>query len=492
MECCSICCDNYNLKNRIKKTCTYCEFEVCNKCVQTYMLGSINDPHCMSCRKAWDQELFDKMVNKSFRLNEYKKHRETILYDIEKSLMPQTQQQLQIELQKRHYKEVNKELKNTVTNLIGFEYNKYRQLLINIRRELFENRNINDVTIYNKLIEKKYIVEKELSNICLQIRTNRKLILSNSRIIRNLRLNGSDNDSIKTKTIFTIRCPRDTCKGFISGDEWKCGVCQYFSCEKCHEIIGESKDVLHKCNIENIETVKLLKKEAKSCPGCSTLIYRVSGCSQMWCTQCHTAFSWNTGLIEKGAIHNPHFYEYQKANTNYIVRNQGEEVCGGIRVSLRKLLWFLSGNLLDDPYKNIVYTTHRNLIHIQQVEMPRFNVQFFVNTNLNLRIKYLLNEISEKDFKRKLQIIEKSKNKKREIFLIIEMYVQTTHDMFRNLVDTPFTDVEEQNKIIKDWVEQIHTLQEYSNQHFEKISKLYKCVTPCISSTGGFQMKHYH
>jgi len=253
------------------------------------MLGSINDPHCMSCRKAWDQELFDKMVNKSFRLNEYKKHRETILYDIEKSLMPQTQQQLQIELQKRHYKEVNKELKNTVTNLIGYEYNKYRQLLINIRREIFENRN--NITIYDKLIEKKYIVEKELSNICLQIRTNRKLILSNSRMIHNLRINGSDIDSIKTKTIFTIRCPRDTCKGFISGDEWKCGVCQYFSCEKCHEIIGESKDVFHTCKNENIETVKLLKKEAKSCPGCSTLIYRVSGCSQMWCTQCHTAFT---------------------------------------------------------------------------------------------------------------------------------------------------------------------------------------------------------
>jgi hypothetical protein len=30
----------------------------------------------------------------------------------------------------------------------------------------------------------------------------------------------------------------------------------------------------------------------------------------MFCTQCNTAFSWISGEIELGLVHNPHYYEY--------------------------------------------------------------------------------------------------------------------------------------------------------------------------------------
>ena len=492
---CSICCDDYNLKNRVKKTCCYCEFEACNKCIQTYLIGSMNDPHCMSCRKAWDIEILDTMVHKNFRLIEYKKHRETVLYDIEKSLLPQTQPYVHIELQKRHYKEVNRDLRNRIKDLER-ECNTYRNTYINVRREIFTNRNNPIVCV--RLTNQKNELDEKISTIKRNSYEIHRLILDNYRTVRNIRNNGIPEDDntnttsvVKKKNPFIIHCPRDTCKGFIGGDQWSCGVCQYFSCEKCHEIIGESKDIPHECKPENIETAKLLKKEAKSCPGCSTLIYRISGCSQMWCTQCHTAFNWNTGTIETGTVHNPHFYEYQRTNTNYIVRNQGEEVCGGARVSVRILLRFLAGDIALNPLKDTIYTTHRKLIHIQQIEMPRYNVQFFVNTNIDLRVKYLLNEVTEHNFKRKLQIAEKSKNKKREIYLILEMYVQTTHDMFRNLVDTPHTDSNHHNEIMTDWIKQIATLQEYANQHFQKISHRYNCVAPNFTTTGGFETIRY-
>ena len=46
----------------------------------------------------------------------------------------------------------------------------------------------------------------------------------------------------------------------------------------------------------------------------------------------NVAFHWNTGVIDNGPVHNPHFYEYQKnADENGVApRNPGDIVCGGM------------------------------------------------------------------------------------------------------------------------------------------------------------------
>ena len=46
--------------------------------------------------------------------------------------------------------------------------------------------------------------------------------------------------------------------------------------------------------------------QAKPCPRCTALISKVSGCDQMFCTQCHTTYSWITGQVTKGPVHNPY------------------------------------------------------------------------------------------------------------------------------------------------------------------------------------------
>jgi hypothetical protein len=49
----------------------------------------------------------------------------------------------------------------------------------------------------------------------------------------------------------------------------------------------------------------------------------------MWCIECKTAFSWSKGTVEKGVIHNPHYYQWMRQNGG-VPRNPNEhnEGCG--------------------------------------------------------------------------------------------------------------------------------------------------------------------
>lgn len=55
----------------------------------------------------------------------------------------------------------------------------------------------------------------------------------------------------------------------------------------------------------------------------------VRNCDQMFCTSCHTAFSWKTLEIVKGAIHNPHYFAWRQAQ-GVNERTIGDIQCGGV------------------------------------------------------------------------------------------------------------------------------------------------------------------
>lgn len=105
---------------------------------------------------------------------------------------------------------------------------------------------------------------------------------------------------------YTRPCSMSDCNGFIN-TEWKCGICGTKTCKDCFEPIMDDD---HVCEAGAKETASLLKKDTRNCPKCGTGIYKIEGCDQMYCTICHTAFSWRTGVIESGRIHNPHYYQH--------------------------------------------------------------------------------------------------------------------------------------------------------------------------------------
>ena len=155
--------------------------------------------------------------------------------------------------------------------------------------------------------------------------------------------------------LYGKKCTMNDCRGFLQNNN-SCSECGHFVCNNCLMDIGvvnkedenrntiEKIKKIHNCDPNVVETIKLLKKETKSCPQCEIPIYKIDGCDQMWCTQCKVAFSWKTGQIVKDNdyIHNPHYFEWMRKHNRTIARNPldnlGEQNNECVRITFRELV----------------------------------------------------------------------------------------------------------------------------------------------------------
>lgn len=270
------------------------------------------------------------------------------------------------------------------------------------------------------------------------------------------------------KRKFVRKCPVSECRGFLSS-QWKCEVCDNKICPECNEIKADE----HACLPENIETMKLLKKDTKPCPKCGTMIFKISGCSQMWCPECHTAFNWTTMQIETGVIHNPHFFDFQRLGGN-VARNPLDIPCGGIP-SIQELyracnLDMKRHRVLVPVETKVVFDFCQTLTHIEHVEMTR--PPPFEDT-LNLRLRYLQKDISEDAYKSILQKNEKAREKRRDINNIFTMVVHTGSDILRQFCA---------KQISLDAIKELVTnLIRYTNEVLRNIGARYSCVVQQIN-----------
>lgn len=411
---CSVCCDKYNLNNHKKISCSYCDYSCCRSCVQSYLTSTMQDAHCMNCKNLWNREFLNEHCTKTFCNGLYRKHREKILLEREKILMPATQEYVSREIKAR-----------------GLE------------------SKINEMT-------------KEINTLYQK----RAILMDNVNIVRNTSV-PLEEDGERRK--FVRKCPIDECRGFLS-TKWKCGVCDSTICNKCNE----KNDENHECNPEAVKTMELLKKDTKGCPSCGTMITFIEGCRQMWCPLCHTAFDWQTLRIDTGRIHNPHYYEF-RMKSGISGREHGDipcggvpdvyEICGALGISHRYLI---ERQTLNFPQKRII-TIHRTIIHIERIEL-RYYYNLEEENNRDLRVSYMLGELSETDYKKKIQRREKSREKKRDIHNVLRMFIDTTGDLLRQFVI-------DKNKFDEIY-ELLTKLVGYTSRELYNISKRYNCIVP--------------
>jgi hypothetical protein len=427
---CAVCCEEFEkLKGGKAKrvVCPFCSFTSCSSCAKRYLTESDADPHCMNCRKSWNRRILSERFSKLFMSQEYKQYRERILFERERALLPATQVIAEETIRRR---ELAKE-KSGIEGVLVVVYKDFcaasRSLAMDYSDEKAREQNV-------------------LAAQCSGLRKELKRI--------DYKLNGGVDEKKKGSVATSLihPCSAEKCKGFM-GEDYLCGLCGTQTCSKCLF----TKSAKHECKEEDVETATAIRKETRPCPECHIPIFRISGCDQMFCTQCKTVFSWKTGQKETGNVHNPHYFEWRRSQ-GLLERAPGDFQCGRIidHFFVLQFKWFRFG-----------HDKVRQIIHLREIELERFRVNILVE-NENLRLRYLLNEITEEQFRVRLQRAEKASQMKKEVFDVLSMFITCVTDTLYRVTSDFVSD-----EICK----AVEALRQYVNEQLRLISASFNCST---------------
>lgn len=421
---CNICCTKAKCYKCIK-----CDYIVCINCFKKYIL-TIPIASCANCDHKLNRELLVSIFNITFVNKTYKEHRECILLESEKVLLPDTMKYIKLKNNIKEYMLYENEM-NENRQILTQRYRIYsmepwvpkeRKEQLNLYRIIIETKD-KDIDDPDFIILKQYyedLISYRPDNI-IAVSVYEKVNSTNHYIARRILANIINQvqleDDEMVETIphkFMRKCPAVECRGYLS-TRWKCEICNKYTCNKCYIIhVGD-------CKQEDIASFELIKQETRPCPKCSAIIFKISGCDQMWCTQCHTAFSWNTGKIETH-IHNPHYFEYMASRNDRTVN----ERC----------------DMFEPPEK---FTNHYAVAHAL---LDKYRIKG--NGTLDLRYKFLCGEFDEYIFKREIQKRLKENDKKREFIDICNMFITILTDRL-----TLYITNEDLHSIIIDDIEEL-------------------------------------
>jgi hypothetical protein len=391
----------------------------------------------VDCGHNWEREFLDNQLTRTFRLTTYKEHREKVLIDRERSRLPATQEDA------LRYKRAVETMK-----LCSEEEIRLLEQLETIQNQLYQVQN------------RKYDARRVTRSFGAYIIDN----------------NTTVDEHAKT---FIKACPASDCKGFLS-TAWKCGMCEQWTCPDCHDLKGRDKNVEHTCDPDKVATAHLLSKDSKSCPKCGVSITKIDGCDQMFCTVCNTGFNWRTGKIASGPIHNPHYFEWLRTQGREPTQANAGAGVPNCEINLdRRII-----NILDpyrcsgvrfsekNPSKQYLLKVWRFMREIEDTNRREINLD---DKFLQLRVRFMANEITEDEWKTLLQRQEKDVNFQRTVRQVREVFVQASRDIIRQILNNDY--------IIDDICNQVREIIAYCNECFTNISKRFGRKVPKFFET---------
>lgn len=382
----------------------------------------------MHCKVGWTRQYMCDTLKSAFVNGTYSKRRGDILFDQEKAMFADT-------MPSAILAKIQKETKSEIARL--------KKQWIDIKLEMHGVSALSDDPL--ELVKYKCELKKiDLAVEALQFD-----------------LNGANQKAEPKPKIqkreYIRPCSVAHCRGYIEAD-MECKMCNTRFCEACHN----PHNLGHICNDDDVASALVIMKDSKPCPSCHAMTFRMSGCPQMWCTMCKKAWNWRTGEIDNGSIHNPHYFQYLKTAK---LEDIHPHICanGANNSFLERIVTFVKQKGSEWEW---MYNIIRLTSHVMRVEQPKHTVQAH-HDNLDLRIKFLIQDIDEGGFKRSLAQREKANAKKREISQILEMFVTAANDITMKSIATNESYFAEFNALCK-----------YFNSMNQNVSRHYKSTKP--------------
>jgi hypothetical protein len=434
---CQICYEPLNLSSNKPVVCQYasCGYKSCMSCIRTYLLGNPQSAaHCMSCKKPFDNLFLVQNLTKAWTNDKYYPTIYNTLTEMELARLPEAMEEA--ENRKRASErivEIKKGIKNICDTVFypGREIECYFSYLPD-----WTIAHVRGVEFYEQYGDYYIIIRFTSTNASWTLGNQRRgvrschndfevdvaidtIIQLQNELSEQKRIEGGGSQTKpKDKKVFTMPCAYNECKGMLS-TEYMCGICNKYTCKDCHEPLQDE----HKCNPDTVATAKAILKETRPCPSCNTRIYKIEGCDQMWCTNCKTPFSWNTGeIVPIGQrLHNPHAIEYMRRSGN-TVRAPGDLVCGGVityeqlnqlQKNIENMLPYMLSFDECNPGKleeSLQYKLPENIEKNNNISESTINIS---ESTINIS-KSIINDVTTKIYRDWRVVDQVSRNKLRE------------------------------------------------------------------------------
>jgi hypothetical protein len=538
---CAICLGDFNKSTRKNVECLYCATHVCRDCVQKHLLSDgAREANCPGCRAAWGQDFMIANLTGAFRTHSLKMHREKVLLDHERARLPETQidaerykyakeaiAPIQENINKLTHEYESNPIKREIATLGVRQHENERNFHLRYRewsrrpdivsmtearnRAILENARIlrlqrnnptnhpipepmdvpplpefspelkaatrqrSELTARIRELHKNLIPLEKRLDTARGLTTPYKYTITHYGLVRNT--DGGGTGRAKTERQFIHKCPAAECAGFLN-TSWECGLCHTKACKDCREVVIDA--AAHVCDPDTVESVKAITKEAKPCPKCATLISKISGCDQMWCTQCQTAFSWNTGAIETTIIHNPHYFQWMRESGKTVPRRDAPGDGCNIEYRLDTVLRATrSSSVHSMMYRISQIEMHRRHTGAATVRKLQTNMREYEHDEWRrrMRVQRLVKELSDEEWKIKLQRKEKAYHKERAQMQLVDLYVNVSRDIVAQLLEDASENT--QRRVIDQWKE----LARFVDNERLKINKAYGCVSPDMINT---------
>jgi hypothetical protein len=464
---CPVCMDHFTSVIRQPIRCAYCPHTVCRQCASRFLLTTLNDPHCMGCKREWNREFIDTNLTQTFRKGPLKLQRRKVLIDREKGRLPAMQVFMEAK--------VGMDQANKRSQELWLRKRQLKKQKTKIHAEILAGGILEADELNREIEEKLGPINTELAAIRIEmtqctdeVRRLFRIFHGTERVVRE----------------FIMKCPADECRGFLSS-AWKCGTCQKNFCNDCHAEKSGQKDETHVCNEEAKSTAAMIQNETKPCPKCGIRISKIDGCDQMWCTECQTTFSWNTGQILLNTVtHNPHYYEYlRRVNNGQIPREAGDVPCGGLPNAYLFIRFIMDQQnlVLGEETKREIMVIHRCMSDIENYRMAQYPLRQPANVNRDLDILFLTNDIDEEKWGTSLERQETNFERRKEIGLIVQTLLHVGAEKLSALYNSATNAKHTRRRLFAEVLPEMNKVREFTNKSLWAKGRQMGMVVPQIS-----------